>query len=142
MKHILFFGVKEDLLTMLGIVESKGLLKYVRTGNFSKDEIKDDLGVVYVGGEIPNLGKASADSSISCEQFLVCERKTAIHLRSVDSGCRGERVCIDQLLNPDSVTFTPAGIWAHDVVLHGRIATASDSEVSQALMKRFQAAIK
>jgi hypothetical protein len=49
---------------------------------------------------------------------------------------------VDQLRNPDSVTFTPAGIWDDDVILHGRVATASDSEASQALMRRFHVAIK
>ncbi len=41
MKHILFFALKEDLLALLELVESKGSLKYVRMGNFSAEQIKD-----------------------------------------------------------------------------------------------------
>ncbi len=141
MKHILFFALREDLLSLLELVDSKGPLKYARMGNFPRDEIKDGISVFYNGAGIPNLGKASADSSSVCEAFLVCERETPINLRSLQGG-NGERVCVDQLVNPDSVVFTPAGIWNEDVVLHGSVGTASESQISQAIMKRFQAAAK
>jgi hypothetical protein len=141
MKHILFFALKEDLLALLELVDSKGPLKYARVGNFPRREIENGISVFDTGAGIPNLGKATADSSAACESFLVCEREASINLRTLQRG-NGERVCIDQLANPDSVGFTPGGIWNEDVVLHGRIATASESQVSQALMKRFHAAIK
>lgn len=140
MKHILFFALKEDLLKLLELAESNGRLKYVRMGNFPRNEIKEDVSVFESGAEIPNLGQASADSSASCEAFLISERETPINLRPVQGNV--ERVCIDQLANPDSIGFTPGGIWNEDVVLHGRIATASESKASQALMKRFHAVIK
>jgi hypothetical protein len=138
MKHVLLFALKDDLLPMLELVESKGALKYARMGNFARQEIKDGISVFDTGAGIPNLGKASADSTAACEAFLVCEGDTPVNLRNV----QGERVCVDQLANPDSVEFRPGGIWNEDVVLHGRIATVSDSEISKALMKRFQAAVK
>jgi hypothetical protein len=140
MKQILFFGLKDDLLTMLDLVESKGALRYVRTGNFSKDEIRAGISEFPKGAMLSNLGRASAESSAICETFLVCDNDTRINLRTAGRG--GERVCIDQLANPDSVAFTPGGIWNEDVVLYGRVATVSESDVSQALMKRFQAAIR
>lgn len=49
---------------------------------------------------------------------------------------------IDQLANPDSVTFTAGGKWDNDVLLHGRIATASDSDISKELMKLFNLVIR
>jgi hypothetical protein len=141
MKHILFFALKEDLLALLELIESEGSLKYVRMGNFPAEEVKNGLGVFCTGAGIPNLGKATAESATACETFLVCEQETPINLRTLH-GSTGERVCVDQLANPDSVAFTPGGIWNEDVVLHGRIATTSESQTSQALMKRFQAAVK
>ncbi len=140
MKHILFFALKEDLLPVLELVDSKGPLKYTPTGNYLKSEIEEGMRVFDTGAEIPSLGKASADSTVGCDTFLVCERATPINLRT--AGRNGERVCVDQLINPDSVGFTPGGLWNEDVVLYGRIATASESQVSQALMKRFQVAIR
>lgn len=138
MSQVLFFALKEDLLPVLELIESKGALKYARMGNFARHEIKDGISVFDTGVGIPNLGKASADSTAACEAFLVCKRETPVNLRPV----QGERVCVDQLANPDSIEFKPGGIWNEDVILHGRIATASDSAISKALMKRFQAAVK
>src|SRR5262249_49812017 len=103
--------------------------------------VEGGVNILGAGAEIPNLGKANADSSSACEAFLVCNRETPINLRTVQ-GNNVERICVDQLLNSDSVEFKPGGVWNEDVVLHGRVATASESQMSQTLMKRFQAAIK
>jgi hypothetical protein len=124
---------------VLELVESKGPLKYTPMWNFLRSEIEEGIHVFDTGAEIPNLGKASADSSVGCEAFLVCERETPIHLRT--AGRNVERLCVDQLANPDSVVFNPGGIWNEDVVLEGLIGTAYESKISQALMKRFHNAI-
>lgn len=141
MKHIYFFGVKEDLLPVLALVESKGTLKYVRTGHFLRDQIDVDMLSYGTGADLPNLGKATSDQWTSCHSFLVCDPNTPIYLRELQSS-RGDRVCLDQLENPDSVVFNPGGVWSDDIVLNGCIGTASESKASQTLMRRFHAAIK
>jgi len=141
MRQLLFFAVKEDLISLFQIAESKGSLKYVRMGNFEGHEVKGDLPIFDAGASIPNLGIASADSSAACDAYLVCARETPISLRVLQGG-NGKRVCIDQLANPDTVEFKPGGLWHEDVLLYGRIATASETQASQALMKRFQAALR
>src|ERR1700730_2868741 len=105
MSHILFYAVQEDLLALLEIVASQGELKYTLTGNFLRSEINDHVPVFILGAEIPNLGRASADSSAACDSFLVCEVETPVNLRT--AGVNGERICVDQLANPDSVEFKP-----------------------------------
>jgi hypothetical protein len=47
------------------------------------------------------------------------------------------RYLFDQLENDASITFNPAGLWGNDLLLHGRLATVWDDEVSQTLMKQF-----
>jgi hypothetical protein len=49
---------------------------------------------------------------------------------------------MDQLVNPDTIEFTPAGMWNEEIVLHGRVATASDTPGSKELMKHFRSALK
>jgi hypothetical protein len=142
MKYIHFHALKEDLLPVLEAIETKGPLKYTRTGNFIRADFKGDAGVFYSGAEIPNLGKATVDSSHACDTYLVCKRDTPINLNEFQGVGGVERVSIDQLLNPDTVGFTAAGIWNEDIILEGRIATVSDSQASQELMKRFHSAIK
>jgi hypothetical protein len=140
MNHMHFFALKEDLVALFELVDSKGPLKYVAMGNFLRSDSGEGIKIINNGAEIPNLGKASADSSAACESYLVCELDTPIELRT--AGLNGERVCIDQLANPDSAEFKGGGILNEDIVLCGRIATASDSHLSQTLMKRFHAAIR
>src|SRR5437867_867567 len=108
MKDIHFFALREVLLPVLALVESKVPLKYTPTGNFLGSEIEEGIRVFGAGAEIPNLGKARADSSVACQSFLVCEAQTPINLRI--AGKNGERACVDQLINPDSVTCNPGGI--------------------------------
>lgn len=141
MKHILFFATKDDLLSMITLVERNGSLRYVQMGNFLSSEVEARFNILETGAELPCLGKASADSSAACEAFLVCDPNTTINLRTVE-GSDVERVCVDQFFNPDSVEFKPGGIWGDDILLYGRVGTASESQASQALMKRFQAAIR
>ena len=142
MKQIHFFGLKEDFLAMLELLETTGPLKYVRTGNFLSNEVKNGGSVITAGANIPNLGKATADQTAGCEAYLVCEPRAPIELRRFRDYEGRDRVCVDQLANPDSVLFTPAGMWNEDIVLNGCVGTASNSPSSQALLKRFQSAVK
>ena len=141
MKLIPFFALRDDILPILISVESDIPLKYVLTGNFLKDELKARFSEFTSADQILHLGRATARSSVGCDSFLVCQREAPIILREI-AGVDGPRVCIDQLVNPDTVTFTPAGLLDDHTVLDGRFSTASGSPRSQALMKRFHAAIK
>lgn len=141
MSQILFFALREDLIPILEVVESKGPLKYALTGNFMATDLKGGIRVLETGAGIPELGTASGDQQMACDSFLVCERDAEIRLRCF-RGVDGDRVCVDQFVNPDTVTFTPGGVWNGEVVLSGRVATVSDTAVAQALMRRFKSAIK
>lgn len=138
MRHILFFATKEDLLPMLQMAEAREPLKYVRTGNFTKPNLE----IFLRGSDIPGLGKATCESAHASASYLVCEQALPVVVRQINRTDGTERFCVDQLHNPDTVGFTPAGMWNDDILLHGRVATASDSEVSQSLMKLFHTAIK
>jgi hypothetical protein len=72
---------------------------------------------------------------------LVCDRATNVNVRAFKGNGGIDRFCVDQLLNPNTVTFTPAGVWNEDILLDGRVATVSQTPASQELMKRFQKAI-
>lgn len=138
MKHIHFFALKKDILPILEMAEHAYSLKYVRAGQFSDPKQNS----FFNGNDIPNLGIANADSAINCESYLVVERDTHINMRVIKHVDGSERFSVDQLLNPDSVTFTAAGVWGDAVVLNGRVATTSDSEKSQKLMKLFSSAFR
>jgi len=141
MKHVLFFATKEDIVPILLLVEANGPLKYERKGNFLKADI-DSICIFNSGVEIPTLGRATANSSHACETYLVADSGTPITLNFLRGNNGVERVSVDQRLNPDTVTFTAGGVWNEEILLHGRVATASESDTAQTLIKRFQSAIK
>jgi hypothetical protein len=137
MKQIHFFALAEDLLPVLETVERGRLLKYIPMGQSPVEDCQK----FSHGAEIPNLGKASTDSASSCQAYLVSEGETPINIRPILVG-GVMKYAVDQLLNPNTVTFTPAGLWGEDVVLNGRVATTSDNVEAQQLMKRFNSAFK
>jgi hypothetical protein len=138
MRQIVFFATKDDLLPMLCVVEAHASLNYALAGNFQKPGLEEYSN----GAEIPNLGRATCESAVSSDTYLVYPRSLPIEVRVLEGDGGAKRYCVDQLLNPDTVGFTPAGVWNDEVMLYGRVATASDSAGSQALMRRFHTAIK
>jgi hypothetical protein len=138
MKQLQFYAVVGDLLPVLQAVEDRGPLKYVLTGNFTTPDLQTFLR----GSQLPNLGKATCDSATGSDSFLVCQPELQIIVRHLPGTGGIERFCVDQLANPETVTLTPGGIWNEDIVLYGCVGTASGSEASQELMRRFAGAIK
>lgn len=141
MKQIHFFALKEDTLPVLNLVEEKGRLSYHLTGNYIAKTFNSECRVYSCGKDIRDLGTANGYSSTLCDTYLVCDSGTTVSQRHIQGNNGIERICIDQLENQDTVTFTPAGRW-QDAILNGLIATASDSIRSQAIMKLFYNAIR
>jgi hypothetical protein len=136
MKQIHFYALQGDILPVLEAVERDGPLKYVLFDNSTRP----DFPTFSRGADIPNLGKADWETGSTSKTFVVGSTATPMRVTKIMGDDGKPRYCMDQLSNPDTVTFTPAGMWGDDVVLSGRVATASDSPISQALMKRFNSA--
>ena len=86
--------------------------------------------------------KQAQESAASCESFLVTRRTEPVNVRAINTVNGIERYCLDQLINPDSIEFKPAGVWNDDIVLNGRVATVSESAISEELMKRFNSVVR
>lgn len=138
MKQIQFFAVRDDILLVLESVERDGPLQYVRTGN----QLSQDFETFLRGTDIPNLGVADRETGSVCKAFLVTKATLPITVQSMKGASGVQRYLMDQLLNPDTVTFTPAGMWEEDIILQGVVGTASDSTISQELMKKFNSAFR
>jgi hypothetical protein len=124
--QIRFFATRSDLVPVLEAIEKERDLKYVQFG-WSDTQAATSFPTLTA---IPNLGTASHESAINCSSFLICRKQDAIKPRTVPG-----RYVFDQLLNPETVTFTPGGLWGDGILLYGRFATASTSVFSLELMK-------
>jgi hypothetical protein len=130
MKQILFFALRDDLISLIEIVEAAAQLKYVRVGNYQTPEIESLPSAL----DIPDLGKANFGTASGCASYLVCKRDTPVNVRLVAAAGGASRFPVDQLISPDTVVFTPAGVWSDEILLHGRVATVSDTAPAQELM--------
>jgi hypothetical protein len=133
-KQILFFGLRQDLMPVFEDLERAIPLAYTKTGRF----LNRSFDSFDRASKIPNLGIASADTSINCETYLAGRQDISIVPRVVNEINAGETFRIDQMLNPDTVAVTPAGVHGEEIILQGRVATISNSQQSQFLMRTFQ----
>jgi hypothetical protein len=139
MTQIHFFAANDDLLPVLWEVESViGHVQYVRTGNI----LSPDFETFRHGADIPNLGQSDWETGSTSATFLVTKATVPVGIEKVTGTGGIQRYCLDQLLNPDSVILTPAGVWGEHFVLNGRVATISNSLTSQELMKHFLSAFR
>jgi hypothetical protein len=133
-----FFALRPDLLSVLEAVESRGPLKYVKSGR-SLSPVSEQYDR---GADIPDLGKAPCESAIGSDTFLVCEPGVSVRVEAVEQSDGVRSFHTNQLINPDTVTFSSGGIWTAGILLYGRVASCSNSPASKRLMNRFRSAIK
>jgi hypothetical protein len=138
MSSIYFFATREDWLPVIRAVEAGEALKYVSTETSPAPHFK----TYSSAADIPTLGRATSESGVTSDSYLVM--LASLEPQSRQAGHPGREVwyLMDQLINPDTLTFIPAGVWNGDVLLSGSLDTAWDTDISKALMKRFQKEIR
>lgn len=134
MSQSLFYALSEDLVALVRAVEVEGALDYVETGVFSTRTVHRLTSAL----DIRRLGEATGDSAAHCDTYLVTLPGLPIETRRIELTAGGLRYAIDQLINPDTITFSPAGAHGKGLIIHGRAGTASDTAISSDLMKRFR----
>ena len=132
-----FFALKEDLIPLLNAIEKETPLRYIRFGQAAREEEESFA----CAAEIPDLGYQGEAFGSGRLTFLVTGRDMPITPRHIQT-VFGDRYAYDQLYNPDTVTFSPGGIWDDGVLISGRVATVSDTPFAKSLMKIFSRELK
>lgn len=135
-----FFATANDLLPVLAAIEARRRLAYTLTGHSNSPEV-----ISFHSGECLETLRAAAtsDTASTNAAYLVTEIDRPVVPRPIY--VRGEESpqwAIDQLANPDSTVLWHGGFWNSEVLLNGRIASASKSAPSQSLQRAFQAQLK
>jgi hypothetical protein len=134
----LFFATADDLMPVFERVEAKRRLIYTVCGLHSTREHSS----VSSGSAIPTLrSPAPFPNAIACPQYLVTAADHRITIRDIPQKSGGIRYAIDQLANFESITIQPGGIYPPNVLLHGRVGSASSSDFSKQIYRAFTAAI-
>lgn len=135
-----FFATANDLLPVFAAVESRRRLLYTLTGQASTPEIIS----FFAGEKLPTLrAPATSDTASTAAAYLVTEVDRLVVSRRIQvQGEEMPRWAIDQLANPDSTVLWHGGFWRPDVLLNGRIVSASKTVPSLSLQRAFQTQIK
>jgi len=133
-----FFATADDLLPVFERVESKHELAYTLTGLLASSK----LSAVYSGSAIPTLRSPAPHPKAICgPQYLVTPSQAVVSIHDVPQMEGVIRYAVDQLNNPDSITIQHGGIFCSNVLLCGRIGSASDTSFAKALHRAFASAI-
>lgn len=132
-KSIFFFATKADLEPLFSAVETERPLKYVKAGMFDTPAPMTVLSAL----EIPNLAIAPVGEYIIGPCWLVLDPFSDVEVRAIPQQRGGIRYAIDQLINPQSVTIRPGGVFENSAVISGEVATCTNEPFSLDLMKLF-----
>jgi hypothetical protein len=123
-----FFASPQDCIPVFEAVEAKRKLQYTRTGLFHEPPSEG----FSCGAALPTLfAYAPFDLAVHNYTYLVTLEGTDVTVRAVPQRVGGTRYAVDQLANPDSITFTQSVWQSADVMFCGCIATASSSAPSK-----------
>ena len=135
----LFYPTADDLIPIFAVVEAQHQIVYTLCGLFPSRDVTSFPS----GAALPSLRSAPPqDSAITCPAYLVTTADTPISVREVLQRNGAVRYAVDQLQNLDSITVQTGGFYRPDLLLHGRIATASKTPVSTRLYRAFTFAIR
>jgi hypothetical protein len=137
-----FFALREDLLPIFAEVESRGPLRYARFDRY----LEPRFSVYSSGTEIPNLSVATSGNG--CASYLVYQPPNSLILRTIIETDRYDKPIretyrLDQLENPDTIVFSPGGLWKGEILLYGSVGTVPwTNESAKKLRARFQCIIR
>jgi hypothetical protein len=127
--QLMFYATEQDLGPVLSSLEAQKRLQYTLTGSFKMNRVQTYLSYV----DIPELGQAHHPTAVANPSYLISLQGTPIRAREVPQKTGGVRYFFDQILNEDTVAFSPGGRHSDDVILYGMIGTVSNSAVSKNL---------
>lgn len=132
-KGISFFATPDDQRRLLHVIENTAPVKYIRAGLFDNSEPE----IIYSLAQQEGFG-ISETGRHPVDMYLVCEHDNSIAVRPVPQRRGGVKFAINQLENPDTISFFPSGIYLDSVIIDGTVGTVSDSAISLRLYQLFQ----
>ena len=133
-----FYATASDLRPVFARVEATLDIQYIRAGLFDGP----DREAFFYGADLPTLDQPLvATSACAGPSYLVTERDCPISQRIIHQDDGSVRYAIDQVDNPDSVTFLHGGFYSEEILLYGRVATVSNSPTATKLQRNFSSAV-
>jgi hypothetical protein len=136
--RIHFYATREDLEPAIRSIEAVASFRYALTGLHKSPVFPEYSSAL----EIPMLGRATSESAITCEAYLVVPKGEKISVQEIRQNSGGVRDVVDQLVNPRSIVFQSGGVRDGRVIIHGRAATTAQSEEAKEIFSLFRKWLK
>ena len=133
-----FFATRGDLEQITKTVESDIPVQYVRSGLF--DNPRPTIYHSFLDYEDFGVNRRGQATN-AAQLFLVMESGRRPGMREAPQFEGGVKYGIDQMQNPDSISFSPSGFYDARTLIAGKIATISNHPVSTKIYSRFRKAI-
>ena len=132
-----FFAVKEDLLNIFTVFESKAEVRYYQCGNFANTAEPFAIQSML---EYEKLGRCYTSSHVG-NQFLVMYRSDKIQDRQGKILAGPFRRCVDQMSTPHSIVLNLKGIYGDSAIIVSEAGTIHyENAKAKALFDAFKAA--
>jgi hypothetical protein len=136
--QLLFYVTKQDLAPLLSSLEVQQSLQYTLTGMFDVNRLQ----TYFSYADIPDFGRASHPNANGNPTYLVSPRGTPLRFHEVPQEAGGICFAISQMLNDDTIIFSPGGWYGNGIILYGSVGTVSNSVTSKTLYNFFAKAFR
>lgn len=132
-KSLYFFATKSDLSSGLQKIENNLTLKYVQFGLFDSPNP-----MIYNSAfEICTLGYSITGDTVQDERYLVFNQASSIDIKQIQQRRGGVKYEISQDNNPNSLVFSPGGLYDNDFIVAGSVSTNSNESETLEVYKKF-----
>jgi hypothetical protein len=122
----MFFATARDLAPVLSLLEAREKLQYT-----SMHQVESNRPETYLSyTAIPDFGQPHDPTGVMNPAYLVAVQGTIVQVECIPQKAGGMNFDVDQRLNENTVILRPGGMYGHDVLLPGAIATVSESAAS------------
>ncbi len=139
MSQIKFFMLKDDQIELIKRVEEKIKIEYIEYGNF---EINEKINKFSSGLEIPSIGISDGNQPAQCTKYVIYLSGNNIKHQEFIDNYGKKRICIDQLINNDTIVLQLGGMWNNEAIISGTIGSAYSTGTSKKLLNVFIKEIK
>jgi hypothetical protein len=137
MSHVYFFATSSDIGKVLMSVGRLEALEMVLVDHMP-NRIVNRFTISEVISRLGSIPFRYDDG----EEYLVLFKGADVAPVSILNNQGKYTYIVDQRSNPDTITFSPGGLYGDDILVRGRIASVSDTADSKNLMRLFSKEIR
>lgn len=128
------FGTRGDLEAGIRAFELQEQVKYVLLQLRTIPKFEEFASLL----DVSSLGLNTTGDHMTGEQYLIVSKEADVRFETVPQKKGGIHYFVNQLINPDSIVFSPGGLYKNESLICGHIGTVCNERRSLELYKTFE----